>query len=93
MAGIPEALLCKVVGNKCVQLVHDHYFQPGQNEFKEQFLTKLPPELTGAEPIESLVTKLEKLLKLVSEIEADNWKQKAAELTTRLCELKDQKLG
>ncbi len=93
MAGIPEALLCKVVGNKCVQLVRDHYFQPGQKDFNDQFLAKLPPELTGADPVEPLGAKLDRLIKLASEIQAHNWSRVAAELTQGLRELKDQKLG
>ncbi len=87
-AGVPEAMLRKVVGNKSLQLVLDHYYQPGQAELKRQFLAKMPSELTGAKPVENFEVKIERLIQLASEIQAENWEHKAATLRQGLRELR-----
>ncbi len=41
-AGVPMELVCRVTGNKSVDIVLKHYFKPGREAMKDAFLKSMP---------------------------------------------------
>ena len=77
-AGVPMELVRKVTGHTTADTVMTHYFQPGQDAFRETLMKAMPTLLTGGQVVVSPEERLKRLLDqmktILDEMNAKNWK-------------------
>ena len=77
-AGVPMDLVRKVTGHTTADTVMTHYFQPGQDAFRETLMKAMPSLLTGGQVVVSPEERLKRLLDqmktILDEMNAKNWK-------------------
>jgi integrase len=73
--GMPEELVRRVTGHTAVDVVREHYFNPGRKEFRREFEKAMPELLmNGAK------SRDEQLLEIMQGMTAKTWRQDKARL-------------
>ena len=73
-AGIPLELVRKVTGHKTVEVVLEHYFQPGREEFRQLIQTNMPMLLTNGQTAPEKSAK-EQMLEVLEKMTVRTWKR------------------
>ena len=74
-AGVPIAMLRKIVGNTVVEVVLENYYQPSRDAIKESLDTRLPGFFTGHVKHDP-VTSLNAALEVLEGLTPMNWEQR-----------------
>jgi integrase len=74
-AGVPVAMLRKVVGNTVVEVVLENYYQPSRDAIKEALDTRLPAFYTGRVK-HDLGSDLKAVLETLEGVTSENWEQR-----------------
>jgi integrase len=78
-AGMPEELVRRVTGHTAVDVVREHYFKPGREEFKREFEKAMPKLLmNGAKSRE------EQMREIIEQVTPRTWKRDKAQLLALL---------
>lgn len=74
-AGVKLEIVQKVTGHKTTDIVLKHYFQPGREQFRQALQSSMPELLTNGS-----VRKEDRLLALVKDMNAKNWRRTGDQL-------------
>ena len=80
-AGVPMELVRKVTGHTTADTVMTHYFQPGQDAFREALMKAMPTLLTGGDAKPPRDAQMKTIL---DGMNAKNWKTRRDELLALL---------
>jgi len=53
-AGVPMELVRRVTGHATVEVVLQHYFRPGREQFRTILTDAMPDVLTGGKPVKAI---------------------------------------
>lgn len=84
-AGVPVAMLRKIVGNTVVELVLEVYYQPSRDAIKDVLDSRLPAFYTGHVK-HDLCADLRVVLETLSGVTATNWQQRVDRAEKKLRE-------
>lgn len=74
-AGVPVAMLRKIVGNTVVEVVLENYYQPSRDAIREALDTKLPAFFTGRVQHDVAID-LTAVLETLAGVTSENWEQR-----------------
>ena len=78
-AGVPLELVQKVTGNKTSDIVLKHYFQPGQEAFRQALQTAMPKLLTNGQKFPK-----DEMREILAGMTVKTWKTNRARLVVLL---------
>jgi hypothetical protein len=74
-AGVPLELVQKVTGHKTTDIVLKHYFQPGQEAFRQALQSAMPKLLTNGQK-----SPKDEMREILAGMKAKTWKSNKARL-------------